>query len=38
MDRASFAEMLDEYYDTVGWDRNTGIPTEQKLAELGIEP
>lgn len=28
--------MLDEYYDTRGWDKN-GIPTKEKLVELGLE-
>jgi aldehyde:ferredoxin oxidoreductase len=37
MDRESFEKMLDEYYDAVGWDRNTGIPTEEKLIELRIK-
>jgi len=36
MDRASFENMLDEYYLLVGWDVITGIPTEKKLSELGI--
>jgi len=30
-----FNKMLDEYYDLMGWDRN-GIPTEQRLAEIGL--
>jgi aldehyde:ferredoxin oxidoreductase len=29
--------MLDEYYDLAGWDKNSGIPTKEKLMELGIE-
>lgn len=28
--------MLDEYYDLMGWDRQ-GRPTEEKLAQLGLE-
>ncbi|NSW92246.1 MAG: hypothetical protein HPY74_16510 [Firmicutes bacterium] len=28
--------MLDEYYAERGWDKN-GIPTKEKLAELGLE-
>jgi aldehyde:ferredoxin oxidoreductase len=28
-------QMLDEYYDLRGWDRN-GIPTEDKLKEMGL--
>jgi aldehyde:ferredoxin oxidoreductase len=27
--------MLDEFYDCMGWDRK-GVPTKEKLAELGI--
>lgn len=37
MDRASFENMLDEYYEIVGWDKRTGIPKKEKLKELGIE-
>jgi aldehyde:ferredoxin oxidoreductase len=29
-------EMLDEYYEARGWDKN-GVPTDAKLKELGIE-
>ncbi|MFX0067879.1 MAG: aldehyde ferredoxin oxidoreductase family protein [Promethearchaeota archaeon] len=29
--------MLDEYYELRGWNRETGIPTEEKLRELGLE-
>jgi aldehyde:ferredoxin oxidoreductase len=29
--------MLDEYYDLHGWDVETGRPTADVLAELGIE-
>jgi aldehyde:ferredoxin oxidoreductase len=37
IDRGSFKEMFDEYYQLTGWRRNTGIPTKEKLMELGIE-
>ena len=30
-------QMLDEYYAARGWDPATGIPTREKLAELGLE-
>lgn len=30
-------KMLDEYYDLRGWDRTTGLPTERKLNDLGLE-
>ncbi len=29
--------MLDEYYAASGWERTTGWPTPQKLAELGLD-
>jgi aldehyde:ferredoxin oxidoreductase len=29
-------EMLDEYYTVRGWDLNSGIPTREKLEELGL--
>lgn len=29
--------MLDEYYQAHGWQLDTGIPTREKLAELGLE-
>jgi len=28
--------MLDEYYQARGWEKETGIPSEQKLRELGL--
>lgn len=32
----NYDEMLEEYYQARGWDKN-GIPTREKLAELGLE-
>jgi aldehyde:ferredoxin oxidoreductase len=29
--------MLDEYYGARGWDLQTGLPTPEKLAELGLD-
>ncbi|RPJ42121.1 MAG: aldehyde:ferredoxin oxidoreductase, partial [Chloroflexi bacterium] len=29
--------LLNEYYAASGWDRQTGWPKEEKLAELGLE-
>jgi aldehyde:ferredoxin oxidoreductase len=29
-------EMLDEYYQARGWDVATGLPTKEKLEELGL--
>ncbi len=36
VDEKGFNMMLDEYYETRGWDKN-GIPTAAKLKELGLE-
>jgi aldehyde:ferredoxin oxidoreductase len=36
MDREKFEQMKDEYYDLRGWDKETGIPTREKLEELGL--
>ncbi len=30
-------DMLNNYYELRGWDRNTGLPTQGKLRELGLE-
>jgi len=37
VDREAFEKMLNEYYKIVGWDKETGIPTEKRLKELGLE-
>ncbi|MGD0826614.1 MAG: aldehyde ferredoxin oxidoreductase C-terminal domain-containing protein [Desulfobaccales bacterium] len=29
--------MKDEYYDQRDWDKAAGIPTREKLTELGLE-
>lgn len=34
--KEDFNKMLDEYYKLRGWDLKTGLPTSQKLSELGI--
>lgn len=31
------AVILDEYYESMGWDRATGLPTKEKLAGLGLD-
>ena len=36
IDEAGFEKMLDEYYDERGWDKEEGIPTQEKLKELGL--
>lgn len=30
-------KLLDEYYELRGWQKETGIPTKEKLTELGLE-
>jgi aldehyde:ferredoxin oxidoreductase len=37
LDREKFELMKDEYYNQRGWDPKTGIPTGEKLSELGLE-
>lgn len=34
--KIDFPAMLDKYYETRGWDKLTGRPTEEKLTELGL--
>ena len=29
--------MLDEYYEARGWDKQTGLPTAEKLKALGLK-
>lgn len=29
--------MLDDYYEARGWDKRTGVPTREKLEELGLK-
>jgi aldehyde:ferredoxin oxidoreductase len=36
LDREKFEQMKDEYYDLRGWDKQTGIPTGEKLRDLGL--
>ncbi|MFC1824996.1 aldehyde ferredoxin oxidoreductase family protein [Thermodesulfobacteriota bacterium] len=37
LDREKFGEMLDDYYDIVGWDKKTGIPTRKALEGQGLK-
>jgi len=37
LSKEDLKQMLDEYYTERGWDLNTGVPTREKLAELGLE-
>jgi len=32
-----FNALLDEYYAARGWDLDTGVPSDEKLAELGLD-
>lgn len=36
-DKVVTKEMLDEYYSLRGWTVDQGIPTKDKLTELGLE-
>ncbi|MFC2059825.1 aldehyde ferredoxin oxidoreductase family protein [Chloroflexota bacterium] len=36
LDRDAVEQRLDEYYDLRGWDKKTGLPTREKLTELGL--
>ena len=36
LDKSKFEGMKDEYYMLRGWDKKTGAPTQDKLAELGL--
>jgi aldehyde:ferredoxin oxidoreductase len=35
-DQKKWDKLLDEYYDLVGWNKNTGVPTQAKLESLGL--
>jgi aldehyde:ferredoxin oxidoreductase len=37
LDRDKWGKMLEEYYELVGWDKETGVPTREKLEELGLK-
>jgi aldehyde:ferredoxin oxidoreductase len=37
IDPDKWKKMLEEYYQTRGWDPQTGIPTKETLAELGLQ-
>jgi aldehyde:ferredoxin oxidoreductase len=36
-DQKKWDKLLDEYYDLVGWDKETGAPTRRKLEALGLK-
>jgi aldehyde:ferredoxin oxidoreductase len=33
---ADLDAMLSDYYDIQGWDRDSGVPTRERLTELGL--
>jgi len=37
VDAEKVDRMLDDYYEARGWNREEGIPTPEKMAELGLE-
>jgi len=37
VDPDDFEKLKDEYYELRGWDVGTGLPTEAKMAELGLD-
>jgi aldehyde:ferredoxin oxidoreductase len=37
IDREKYNQMLDEYYDLHGWDRETSYPRRKTLVDLGLE-
>ena len=37
LDEDKWNDMLDDYYDLHGWDRETSFPTRKALADLGLE-
>ena len=37
IDEKKFEQMKDEYYTLRGWDKTTGVPTREKLEELGLK-
>ena len=36
LSRGTIEQLLDEYYELRGWDQRTGLPTREKLIELGL--
>jgi aldehyde:ferredoxin oxidoreductase len=36
LDKAEFDQAMTDYYTTLGWDINTGVPTKEKLQQLGL--
>ena len=36
LSRDTIGQVLNEYYELRGWDKRTGLPTKEKLIELGL--
>jgi len=36
LSKDTIEQVLDEYYELRGWDKRTGLPTKEKLIELGL--
>ena len=37
LSREKMEGLLDEYYELRGWNQTTGVPTREKLVELGLD-
>ena len=37
LDTEGLDRMLDDYYEVVGWDKKTGVPTRKTLEHLGLQ-
>lgn len=37
LERNTIEQVLNEYYELRGWDKTSGLPTSEKLIELGLE-
>jgi len=37
IDKKTVNQMLDDYFEARGWDRKKGIPSREKIQELGLE-
>jgi aldehyde:ferredoxin oxidoreductase len=36
IDKEKFEKMLEDYYEMRGWDKETGVPTSERLRSLGV--
>jgi aldehyde:ferredoxin oxidoreductase len=37
LSKSTINQLLDEYYELRGWDKSSGIPTREKLIEIGLQ-